>query len=232
MAADDNLDEKKTTSLQGRPVARLMLLSGEGTKSIPLLKEEIIIGRDENCDVVVSHCLVSRRHSRIRWDGVRFILEDLQSTNGTFVNNTRLAKAYYLKNKDELRIGANHYEFADPAATVLETPLPNMIIDDKAGIVYIERHPVELSAKEYALLQFLYRHAGFICSKDEIGKAVWPEYEDAVYDYQIDSLIKRLRQKLFQHGEGFQVIQTIRGRGYRMDLEGGAETHESSGIED
>jgi DNA-binding response OmpR family regulator len=60
-----------------------------------------------------------------------------------------------------------------------------------ASIVGLSRSP-----KEFALLAYLYAHCGQVCSKDDIGDAVWPEYREAVCDYQIENLVRRLRERI------------------------------------
>ena len=74
----------------------------------------------------------------------------------------------------------------------------------------------DLSAKEFALLALLYRRAGAICDKDSIASAVWPEWLDQVYDYQIENLIGRLRQKLETEPGAGALIETAHGRGCRL----------------
>lgn len=68
-------------------------------------KNEIIIGRDSSCDLVLSDPYVSRRHCRIFKENQRYFVEDLNSTNGTFINNIRLRKIQELKENDELILG-------------------------------------------------------------------------------------------------------------------------------
>ena len=75
---------------------------------------------------------------------------------------------------------------------------------------------VELSPKEFELLAHLYSRPGLVCSKDEIGTAVWPEYQDGVYDYQIENLVRRLRLKLEPDPKNPQLLLTVRGRGYKL----------------
>jgi pSer/pThr/pTyr-binding forkhead associated (FHA) protein len=62
------------------------------TRSFELRAEESVIGRDEGLAVALPLEEVSRRHARIVWDGKHHWLEDLQSTNGTFLNGRRLGK--------------------------------------------------------------------------------------------------------------------------------------------
>ncbi len=89
-------------------------------------------------------------------------------------------------------------------------------MDVAAGVVRVDRRLVELAPKEFALLAFLHERAGQVCSKDDIGEAVWPEYHDGVYDYQIENLVRRLRSKLEPDPANPQVLLTVRGLGYKL----------------
>src|SRR3954447_5750006 len=62
------------------------------------------IGR-EGCDVNLMDPEVSRRHATIRDQGGSLAIEDLGSTNGTFVNGTRITAVTVLKDGDEVRLG-------------------------------------------------------------------------------------------------------------------------------
>ena len=70
----------------------LLLVAGEGIlKTFPLTGEQTIIGRANDCDVVIDHSTLSRRHARLRF-GTTATVEDLGSKNGTVVNDRRLAR--------------------------------------------------------------------------------------------------------------------------------------------
>jgi hypothetical protein len=217
IAVNGDKESKKESTLAKRRVARLVPRGkGRPGKAVRLNKEVITLGRGEGNDVIIDDQLASRRHARVCWDGARFVLEDLDSTNGTFVNEQRISGPMVLKPGDEIRIANATFEFVDPEATVAEAGYPRMVIDEVAGSVWVNRRPVQLSAKEYALLIFLYHNAGRVCSKDEIGQAVWPEYEGMVFDYQVESLVKRVRQKIEPDPAKPAVLLTIRGRGYKL----------------
>jgi hypothetical protein len=68
-------------------------------------QEELVIGRHPECDVVLPGPAVSRRHARLRFRDGTWILEDLESTNGTVVNGAPLAGRYRLEPGDRLVIG-------------------------------------------------------------------------------------------------------------------------------
>ena len=65
----------------------------------------LVIGRRGECDVVLQDDAVSGRHARISWDTDSWQVEDLHSTNGTFVNGRRVTQPVRLKTGDALRIG-------------------------------------------------------------------------------------------------------------------------------
>jgi len=69
--------------------------------------DSVMVGRDRTCSIVLAHPAVSRRHARITFGGGQEpVLEDLQSANGTYVNNTRIDRTV-LKVGDIVRFGAD-----------------------------------------------------------------------------------------------------------------------------
>jgi serine/threonine protein kinase len=68
--------------------------------------DNVMVGRDRTCTIVLAHPAVSRRHARITVSGQAPVLEDLQSANGTYVNNTRIERVV-LKPGDVVRFGAD-----------------------------------------------------------------------------------------------------------------------------
>jgi predicted component of type VI protein secretion system len=86
-------------------------------KSFPLVKDETTIGRDTTSDIVISDAEISRRHARIYKLGDSYMVEDLGSTNGTFVNGQRLVGPHALLPGETIRFGEN-------IMLVFEAPLP------------------------------------------------------------------------------------------------------------
>jgi len=93
-------------------------------KVFTLSKNEIIMGRDVSADVVINSAEVSRRHTRLYLDAGQYIIEDLGSTNGTFVNGQRLSTPQVLRSGDTIMLGEAAtlvYEASqfDPNATMI-----------------------------------------------------------------------------------------------------------------
>jgi pSer/pThr/pTyr-binding forkhead associated (FHA) protein len=85
------------------------LILSKGTASFQefeLTRPEIIIGRESSVDVVISSSAVSRRHARLMREREGYILEDLGSSNGTYLNGERLVGRQPLKSGDQIRLGA------------------------------------------------------------------------------------------------------------------------------
>lgn len=90
-----------------------------------------------------------------------------------------------------------------------------IVIDEAAHSVTVDGKPIELSFKEYELLQYFVENKGIALSREKILNNVWN------YDYfgdarTIDTHVKKLRAKLMDKGE---YIKTVWGMGYKFEVE-------------
>jgi eukaryotic-like serine/threonine-protein kinase len=90
----------------GQPRWSLVHVKTETNEKHPIQGDTVMVGRDRTCSIVLSHPAVSRRHARITMSGASFVLEDLKSANGTYVNNARVERVK-LKPGDVVRFGAD-----------------------------------------------------------------------------------------------------------------------------
>jgi predicted component of type VI protein secretion system len=86
--------------------------------------DQLMIGRDSTNEIVINDAEVSRRHARLTFQGGKYVLEDLGSTNGTFVNGQRLAGPRVLKAGEVVSFGEQivlvfEVVSIDPGATVM-----------------------------------------------------------------------------------------------------------------
>jgi pSer/pThr/pTyr-binding forkhead associated (FHA) protein len=174
------------------------------------------LGRAVENEIVIVSKRASREHAHLRRDGRRVFLDDLGSTNGTFLNGERVLGSVQLRDGDEISIGEVVFIFHDPDTTTRETPFPELEVNVEAGVVRLNRHAIQLSPKEFALLAYLHANRGKVCSKDEIGRTVWSEYQVGIYDYQIENLIRRLRTKIESDANTPVLLITVRGLGYKL----------------
>ena len=93
-------------------MARVILVFNKQViRDYPFTKENMTMGRAEENDIVIDNLAVSGYHARIDRAGDTYILTDLQSTNGTFVNDKKIV-SYKLRHKDKITIGKHLLFFA------------------------------------------------------------------------------------------------------------------------
>jgi sigma-B regulation protein RsbU (phosphoserine phosphatase) len=96
-------------------MAYLTAISGSGFgKRTDITKVLTVLGRHPECDVVIEVGAVSRQHARIEMVGQSFVLHDLKSRNGTFLNGQLIDKPAELHDGDLIRICDMEYSFHNP----------------------------------------------------------------------------------------------------------------------
>ncbi len=93
--------------------------------------------------------------------------------------------------------------------------LGSIMLDAVAHSVRVGSESIALTATEFRLLEDLMRHAGSVRTREQLLNAVWG-YQFEGYARTVDTHIRRLRAKL---GEGADVLETVRGIGYRAKVE-------------
>ncbi|MEQ8674369.1 MAG: FHA domain-containing protein [Aggregatilineales bacterium] len=210
-------DKPILTALEGKFARQHWALDGD----------DVIIGRDDTCDVIIPERQISRQHIRIYRSDKQFFIEDLNSRNGTWVNDQRLEGLSELHDGDELNLAlAIKLQFIGSGATApLPFELPDNIggrlrLDTESRRVFIndeELNPA-LSLPQYRLLELLYQNTGSICTRDEVVEAVWPDVMgEGVSEQAIDALVRRLRDRLAETDPEVQYIVTVRGHGFRLE---------------
>lgn len=120
---------------------KLILRTGTASsQEFALTQPEIIIGRDASVGLTLSFPGVSRRHARLMREGEVYILEDLGSSNGTYLNGERLVERSPLKSGDQIRLGAAiTLTYEAPARVVQEAvvrsapALPSSVLQTRLG---------------------------------------------------------------------------------------------------
>ncbi len=96
---------RSTTPKPPVPSGPVLLVSQNGrTQSYPLEKEETVIGRHDTNDIIIKEITITGRHAVVRKLKEGIELEDMGSTNGTFVNGERIRKKL-IQSGDRIRLG-------------------------------------------------------------------------------------------------------------------------------
>jgi hypothetical protein len=188
-------------------------------------QDQMIIGRGSDCDIVLPKRQISRQHAQIERDDSGYLLRDLGSKNGTFVNGEEVRdKPYRLRDGDEIQLAlCVRVGFVGADATLpLELTGPNrgLRVDQAARRVFIGGHELTppLSLAQYRLLELLLDQEGQVVSRDAIVETVWPEEEEmGVSEQAIDALVRRLRDRISGVDPDHAYIVTVRGHGFRLE---------------
>ena len=114
-------------------MAKLIFTQGASAgNEFDLAKAEITIGRRETCDVVISDGVVSGQHALIRETDGKWVLTDLESSNGTLVNGQRI-KSVELVHGDVIRCGEQEFRFQDGAAAPAAEARPRVVTPERSA---------------------------------------------------------------------------------------------------
>jgi two-component system response regulator RegX3 len=89
-------------------------------------------------------------------------------------------------------------------------------LDEGSHDVEIGGAPLDLTPREFELLACLMRHAGKVLSRDQLLRQAWG-WEIVVETKTVDTHVKRLRDKLERAGADPNIVETVRGYGYRLN---------------
>lgn len=102
-------------------MSEIIINDENGRRNLKIEGGEIILGRSEECGAAALKAqAVSRKHSRLFREGPFYYIADLGSTNGTFVNGTKITEKIALAHRDAIAIGQAKIEFYDDEGAMLE----------------------------------------------------------------------------------------------------------------
>ncbi len=205
---------------------RLIALNGPNAGDTYVLSQSRIrLGRAPGNDIVLQDQFASRQHAEIIWQEGRYLIRDLGSKNGVFVNGERVQEAW-LEDGALLQLAETRFRFHDPSATLTQPAVHavssrGLWVDPERREVWVDGQRVDppLSPTQFDLLLLLWRARGRAVSKDEIAQQVWADTGGAISDGSIDRMISRLRARLGDQGRTPRFIHTVRGYGFRLETD-------------
>lgn len=194
-----------------------------------VINKTLTIGRDPTNDIVITDRQISRQHARVTIDPLGFLIEDLDSKNGTYVNDLKLEAPKYIQDGDVITIAlVQHFVFlgSDTTMPMSNEPLPGrrlragLEVDTKARNVIIDGNELSpaLSVQQFNLVQALSERPGEVISREQLIERIWGVDEmQGVSEQALDALIRRLRDRIAQIDPTHDYIVTVRGYGLRLD---------------
>ncbi|MFP5260495.1 MAG: FHA domain-containing protein [Blastocatellia bacterium] len=221
----------------------LVILHGQTTGlTLRLESDQTIIGRGMQSGIVLRDDLASREHAVIKRraaeDGSdQYYINDLGSTNGTFLNDVRIASQQPLRQGDRIKIGNHLLKFVllsdseaeslaesqrssgEAHAGVPETARPALYFDpfhlpEDVDLLYNGEEVVPLEPRAVRVLRYLAQNHDRVVPKEELLEGVWPDV------FTTDGVLKRaisqVRRALGDDAGGARFIETYHRRGYRF----------------
>lgn len=192
----------------------------------------VIIGREVGvADLMLPERQVSRRHAKIERTPEGFVLTDLNSKNGTFLNGKAVKEPKLLQDGDEIQIAlcvriafvgsdATAPISARPTSKIMRPTTRGIRVDKGSRRVYIAEQELQppLSPQQYRLLELLMDANGCVVSRQDIAEQVWAgDSAYGVSEQAIDALVRRLRERIAERDPDHEYIVTMRGHGFRFE---------------
>ncbi len=191
---------------------------------------ELSIGRSSSADISMPEVQsLSRHHARLHHRGAMVEIEDLRSTNGTFVNDQRILSSKPLHSGDRFQLGAAHFKFLheqDPEHAYHEA-IYHLVMTDGLTQAFNKRKLDEELAREYARAQRHQRPLSLILFDLDHFKEVNDTYGHLCGDFVLQQIARRTTEHLRPEqvfaragGEEFVILSP------EMEVEGSLELAE------
>jgi two-component system, cell cycle response regulator len=120
-------------------------------KRFPLSRADVVIGRGSDCDIQIDRDSISRRHARVFRQDESWQIEDMQSTNGSYVNDSPVQRSA-LRDSDLVKIGAAIFKFlaGNGIESSYHEEIHKMMIMDALTGAHNKRYFLEFLEREVA----------------------------------------------------------------------------------
>lgn len=229
----DKTDKTRVTSLKTREIgtstAYLVLIYPPGPQMgqrFSLEKQSLYIGRGNDCDIIVDLDSVSRKHAQVQLKGSSTVVVDLESTNGTFVNETPVQQRA-LNDGDLVQIGNAIFKFLSGGnieARYHEAIYRMTIIDGLTG-AHNKRYLIEYLERELARCIRYQRPLSLVMFDLDHFKQINDTHGHLTGDYVLRELTRRLMKRIRKEellarygGEEFVVVLPEAGHKGAMEF--------------
>jgi DNA-binding response OmpR family regulator len=115
---------------------------------------------------------------------------------------------------DELRARLRALLRRDSSSKSGVLQVADLILDPAAHTVQRAGRPIELTAKEFSLLEYFLRHPNHLVTREKVEEHLW-SYDHVIASNVVDVYVRRLRNKIDDPSE-VKLLETLRGAGYRL----------------
>jgi two-component system, cell cycle response regulator len=206
---------KKFAPSKGKPCLVHLYPPGYGLGTVYVLETQpIILGREKSCNIWLDDASVSRRHVQIKLENDGCYAQDLNSTNGTIINDQTVSSGK-LNDGDLLRIGNWIFRFLDGenVITAYHEEIYNLTIIDPLTGIYNRRYLDEFLDRELARAARFDRPLGLILLDIDHFKSINDRLGLLGGDETLKEIAGRIKKAIRKHelfarfgGEEFAVV--------------------------
>jgi diguanylate cyclase (GGDEF)-like protein len=211
----------------GRQKPCLILYSGEHSGTLFALQgERLTLGRSPECDVCLESPGVSRRHAEVREEGKHRVLHDLDSSNGTHLNEVRITQPQLLVDGDLVRLGASVLKFYESHSldALLHDRIYSLATVDSGTDTHTERYLLEALEREVKLARRTSRPLSVLCLAPDHFKTVNDRYGHNAGDVVLRGTAAAAKERL----RGSDILGRMGGEEFAVVL---PDTQLSAAIE-
>lgn len=117
---------------------------------------------------------------------------------------------------DELRARIRALLRRDSSSKSGVLQVADLVLDPAAHTVQRAGRPIELTAKEFSLLEYFLRHPNHLVTREKVEEHLW-SYDHVIASNVVDVYVRRLRTKIDDPSE-VKLFETLRGAGYRLRI--------------
>jgi diguanylate cyclase (GGDEF)-like protein len=175
----------------------------------------IEIGRSPSCEISLPEVLsISRTHARVEHLGSQVVVEDLGSTNGTFVNDEIVRGERQLRSGDRFQVGAVHFKFLHERDVehAYHQAIYNLVMRDGLTEIYNQRKYAEEVEREVTRARRYGRPLSLILFDIDHFKLLNDEYGHLCGDY----VLKQIATRVAEHLRSEQVFARVGGEEFAI----------------
>ncbi|WP_338560208.1 FHA domain-containing protein [Acinetobacter sp. KS-LM10] len=126
---------------------KLQTVTGEFTGKEVSIERDMLVGRHQDADLLIQSADISRRHAAFLLKDNALWVQDLKSSNGTFVNDLRIENETLLKQGDIVQFAAHKFSVLEPAVplsaakSIVAEPVQSNVNDEKTQAVTLAAEP-------------------------------------------------------------------------------------------
>ncbi|GJM09566.1 MAG: GGDEF domain-containing protein [Lysobacteraceae bacterium] len=203
------------------PACIVQIYGGEIGKRVALGHRDVTIGRGEDNTAVVDLSTISRHHARLTEKSRTYVVEDLGSTNGTFVNGDRVSSTRELRSGDLLKIGGAVFKFIEGGniEALYHEEIYRLTINDGLTQIPNKRYLMDFLEREIARSERHERPLHLAMIDLDHFKAINDQMGHVAGDTVLRDIAKILNNEVRRHelaarfgGEEFTLVLPEKGR--------------------